>query len=99
MFQIECEYQIQIKKISNVLCKSLEDTIRKQRAPRRKCDSQELERIKGVDGCTNLHTKAKERVSGSNSCTLVSNNCFVCRKHLKQDGHGNCVQTYFCYSI
>ena len=68
IFEIECDYEIEISKFSDALTKSLEDNLRKKLAPQRSHVSTELsfgeaelERIIGADGCMTRTTDDKQR--------------------------------------
>ena len=113
LFHVEVDYEIEIKKFSDMLCGCLESAIRKQRAARA-CNANpsvapaatasdngmaSLERIRGANGSKTREPTEKQLASGRNVGTAMNRNCFVCRKYLKKDGRINYVQTCFCCSV
>ena len=79
LIQIEHDYEVQIRKFRDGLCKSLEDTTRKQLVPRNKhCSKEEfaevnLKRTRGVDGYAALPKTVDQRASGRNIGAVASN--------------------------
>ena len=110
MFMVENEYEIQIRKFSDMLCSGLESRVRKQlvartkfcfsRLNRRKDNSHcELERIRGADGSTTRPATEKQKQKGRKVGTSVNSNCFICRKYKKSNDTINYVLTTWCCSV
>ena len=110
IFMVENEYEIQIRKFSDMLCSTLESRVRKQLVARTKfCVSRlnvtkenthcELERIRGVDGSTTRPPTEKQLEKGRKVGTSVNSNCFICRKYKKSNDTINYVLTTWCCSV
>lgn len=106
LFYVEVDYEIEIKKFSDMICSCLEDAMRKQRAKRiglanitptgpDKDDRPKLERIRATNGSTTRNRTDKQRAQDRRVGTAANRNCYVCRKYLKKDNSVNYVQTCF----
>ena len=104
----EFEYEVQIRKFSDILCGSLEDVTRKQLAQRKTMtistpnderNNIGLERIRSADGSTTRPPTKKQEEQGRRVGTAVNGNCFICRKYLTKNGTVNYQQTCFCCVI
>ena len=113
LFHVEVDYEIEIKKFSDMLCCCLESAIRKQRAAR-VCDVNpsvaptatasdngmaSFERRRRANGSKTREPIEKTLSSQRSAGTAVNRNCFICRNYLKKDGRINYVQTCFYYSV
>ena len=111
IFAVENEYELQIRKFSDMVCSVLENRVRKQKVARKtvtiaacppvSTDSThcELERIKAADGLTIRTATPKQIEKGRKVGTAVNANCFICRKYLKPNNKINYVFTTFCCSV
>ena len=91
---------MEVTKLTDMLCKILEDDARKKNDPwwslistRETCGEDKLKRNTGPDGRTNRPTTAKQRDSGRRVGVAVVHQHCARIKCLKRDGHASCVQT------
>ena len=100
----EAVNEIQIRKFSDLLCSRLEERRRKQYAPRRRLDWEDMERpslirIRGKDGfCTRTATES-QREGGRRTGSAIVMNCYICRKYLDKSDQTVYRQTSFCCSV
>ena len=100
----EPNYELMVRKFSDMLCKNLEDRMRKQSGAREyrvlnNTDNTEmkLERIRGRDGSAKRPPTKKQLESGRAVGTATNSTCYVCRKYFSEDGKVACKQTcWFC---
>ena len=99
-------YELMVRKFSDMLCKDIEDTARKQsgiqeyRVLHGICNSAtKLERIRGRDGLATRPPTKKQLDSGRTVGTSVNSTCYVCRKYLSKEGKVVYRQTCWCCSV
>ena len=102
----EPNYELMVRKFSDMLCKDLEDRMRKQSGVREyrvlhniDNTAMKLERIRGKDGSATRPATKKQLESGRTVGTAANSTCYVCRKYLSKDGKVVYTQTCWCCSI
>ena len=104
--QDEVNYEIMVRKFSDMICANLQDTSRRQLAIRRGRHTSSasdgimrLERIRGKDGYITRMPTEKQISKGRSVGTANNGNCYICRKYLGERGEVVYRQTTFCCSI
>ena len=102
----EPNYKLMVRKFSDMLCKDLEDKVRKQSGVREyrvlhNIDNiaMELERIRGKDGSATRPATKKQFEGGYTVGTALNSTCYVYRKYLTKEGNVVYKQTCWCCSI
>ena len=96
----EINFELVIRKFSDILCKSLDDQKRRQQEQRHIKHSsgnvpniQILERIKGRDGNETRPPPVKYKREDRRVGTACNSTCFVRTKYLSKIGNGVCKYT------
>ena len=103
--QDSVNYEIMVRKFSDMICTSLQDGSRRQFAIRqamnigRSDGTMSLERIRGKDGNMTRYPTDKQIANGRTVGTANNGNCYICRKYLSKTGGVVYRQTTFCCSI
>ena len=99
-------YEIMVRKFSDMICANLQDTSRRQLGIRQgrymstaSDGEMRLERIRGKDGNVTRPPTEKQIANGRSVGTAINGNCYICRKYLNEKGEVVYRQTTFCCSI
>ena len=87
------DFNLEVRKFSNLLSASLENSVRMQLFPRKGSaknikiidESIRLERIRNRDGSKTRIPMAKHIIQGRTVGTSANGICFVCKKYLSKD--------------
>ena len=105
--EFEGDYEIAVRKFSDMLCARLSDIKRRQYQKRQMKNNwyegivdieMKLERIKR-DGSKTRPATAKQKAEGRKIGAACNSTCFICRKYLKPNGQTMHRQTTWCCSV
>ena len=104
--QDEVNYEIMVRKFSDMICANLQDASRRQLAVRQGRHMSTasdgimvLKQFCGKDGNITRVPTEKQLSKGRTVGTANNGNCYICRKYLSEKGEVVYRQTTFCCSI